>query len=164
MQREIKFRGISIDTGEFVYGYYVERKEPHDKCQKIYDSLNGTWHDVRPETVGQYIGLKDNTKWEKLTEKERAEWVQIKGNFPSEWKGKAIYEGEIFNCIYHSDGCVNHVFIVSYSSEATKFYLSRRGDSCQQPAVRQIIRDVARYCSIGNIHQDSHLLDPELLK
>ena len=41
----------------------------------------------------QYTGLNDNTKWEELTEKERAEWVQIEGNFPSEWKGKEIYEG-----------------------------------------------------------------------
>lgn len=76
--------------------------------------------------------------------------------------GKKIFEGDIFNCIYHSDGCVNHVFVVSYSSEATRFYLSKRGDHCQQPAVRQIIGDVARYCSIGNIHQNLELLKGEL--
>lgn len=45
----------------------------------------------------QFTGLKDNTKWEELTEKERAEWVQIEGNFPSDWKGREIYEGDLLN-------------------------------------------------------------------
>ena len=61
MQREIKFRGISIDTGEFVFGYYVETIDPYDKRHKIYDPLDGTWHNVKAETVGQYTEKKDKT-------------------------------------------------------------------------------------------------------
>ncbi len=39
--REIKFRGISKETKKFVY------------------SCNCIFKDVKPETIGQYIGLKD---------------------------------------------------------------------------------------------------------
>lgn len=44
--------------------------------------------------VMQFSGLHDTTKWEELTEKERAQWTKT-GNFPSGWKGREIYEGDI---------------------------------------------------------------------
>jgi hypothetical protein len=43
--------------------------------------------------VEQFTGLYDATKWEELTEDERADWTRI-GNMPSEWKGREIYEGD----------------------------------------------------------------------
>lgn len=42
----------------------------------------------------QYTGLKDNTKWEALTEKEQKEWIDA-GNKKEDWNGKEIYEGDI---------------------------------------------------------------------
>ncbi len=42
----------------------------------------------------QYTGLNDATRWEELTENERAQWTRD-GNLPSDWKGKPIYEGDI---------------------------------------------------------------------
>jgi len=56
--REIKFRGKSIETGEWVYGYYVYT---HARHRIIYEDYEGFYceEEVDPETVGQYISLKD---------------------------------------------------------------------------------------------------------
>jgi len=53
--REIKFRGISTETGQWVYGmlaYY-----PADGSAMI--KINGEMHYVDRKTVGQFTGLKD---------------------------------------------------------------------------------------------------------
>jgi len=42
----------------------------------------------------QYTGLKDNTKWEHLTEAEQREWID-RGETKDTWNGKEIYEGDI---------------------------------------------------------------------
>ncbi len=53
--REIKFRGKRVDTGEWVYGYHVN--------EQFYATIitEDTKEYIKciPETVGQYIGLKD---------------------------------------------------------------------------------------------------------
>jgi uncharacterized phage protein (TIGR01671 family) len=68
--REIKFRGKTITTGEWVYGYYVKARELHyilpfynkDNFDERYH-LEGTdefgWYEVDPKTVGQFTGLLD---------------------------------------------------------------------------------------------------------
>lgn len=56
--REIKFRGKRIDNGQWVYGYLVKQFGVF----KIYDDSSedfGDWiHEVNPETIGQFTGLK----------------------------------------------------------------------------------------------------------
>lgn len=59
--RKIKFRGKSIDTGEWVYGYYCIvgfiGKQKHYIIPDYASDFYGL--EVKPETVGQYTGLKD---------------------------------------------------------------------------------------------------------
>jgi hypothetical protein len=107
--REIKFRGKRIDTGEWVYGNLLVDDEQSESfiiikeiiCVKRNDADGPEEYDaeikyieVYNDSVGQYTGLKDNTKWKDLTEEERTKWTQD-GNMPSEWNGKEIYEGDI---------------------------------------------------------------------
>jgi uncharacterized phage protein (TIGR01671 family) len=68
MNKEIKFRGISIKTGEWVYGYVVYGAGVLlGKAYIVPAIIQGYVHDndmvecieVKIDTVGQYTGLKD---------------------------------------------------------------------------------------------------------
>jgi uncharacterized phage protein (TIGR01671 family) len=56
----IKFRGLSLDTGKWVYGYAIfdSKKENASIVCKQGNSENHHWA-VIPETVVQYVGLTD---------------------------------------------------------------------------------------------------------
>jgi len=62
-QMEIEFRGIRVDNGEMVFGhlYQSEKESWITDSKNIHFSThrNVAWYQVIPETVGQYIGLKD---------------------------------------------------------------------------------------------------------
>ncbi|MBR1807196.1 MAG: hypothetical protein IJ774_12535 [Selenomonadaceae bacterium] len=51
--RVIKFRGISKDTSEFVFGYYLKSGDD----AQIFDGE--FFHNVKPESVTQFVG-QDN--------------------------------------------------------------------------------------------------------
>lgn len=82
--RTIKFRGKDIETGKWVYGFYVcledISRNPIDGKERIthriytgfadscasqdgYD-FSGDWHEIAPETVGQFTSLYDRHKKE----------------------------------------------------------------------------------------------------
>lgn len=62
--REIKFRGKRLDNGEWVYGSYVEINFHYSNGyveRHLIVALNAHEFEVDPETVGQYVGLKDKS-------------------------------------------------------------------------------------------------------
>ena len=62
---EIKFRGKSLETGEWAYGYFT-RNDESGSCYITTQSKTGGAHpwEVDPATVGQYTGRKDKNDCE----------------------------------------------------------------------------------------------------
>ena len=85
--REIKFRAWLKETKEMIPVYQI------DFNNGIINS-ESAWRTESEYILEQFTGLHDSTTWEELTEQERKDWTG-KGNFPSEWKGREIYEGDV---------------------------------------------------------------------
>lgn len=98
--RDIKFRGISNETGEWVYGCLltttntatiIKHNAPQGSSGGFTSVKYSDAHPVDPETVGEYTGLKDMT-------------------------GREIFEGDRFTD--HEDG---DYFVCEYDEENAVF-------------------------------------------
>lgn len=103
--REILFKAKRLDNGEWVFGYLTKMWH----TWHIQDSDNENLaYMIDGDTICQYTGLHDGTKWERLSEIERekflAEWNEKENrrNQKEDWKGKKIWENDIICNHYDS--------------------------------------------------------------
>lgn len=105
MNREVLFKGKRIDNGEWVNGFYVNSLDfPFIDSKHFIVEFTGIesgeplfdWHEVIPETVSQYIGIKD-----KVGAKIFDNSI-MKGKFGSGIGGKSTKYKE-FNFLISSD-------------------------------------------------------------
>lgn len=108
----------------FVYGSLVVSCERYyicvfGICSSRSISNNGitTMVEVIPETVGQFTGLYDSTKWNSLTEAEQTEW--LKDHTKSEWKGRKIFEEDIVRTDKFSEPAKQ--YIIKYDLQFSAF-------------------------------------------
>lgn len=136
MSRPIKFRGKRIDNGEFAQGWYVRVKALEQYRHYIYDD-NNIAHEVDPETVGQYTGLRDSKKTEEYPE------------------GQEIYEKDILD-----DG--EGLGEVEWVQEHCAFMVYTKYQSSKYPNSYYLFESdgqLKRTVVIGNICDHPHLLE-----
>ena len=135
--REILYRGKRVDTGEWIYGYYVKQSKHACfasglKCQHfIYkDVFLDFKFDVIPETVGQYTGLTDKN-------------------------GKKVFEGDIVKWDYPCNS--EHFYQVKYDTGCACFTTSRIHNI---DVIDCIFDNDGNHCEvIGNIHDNPRFVE-----
>lgn len=138
--REIIFRGKRLGKGEWVEGFFVEKKDPlleSDVCNAfILAQARGdffvTWFPVDPSTVGQFTGLLDKN-------------------------GKRIFEGDMV-----STDVERPYLIVEFRDGCFMFNCNDGGEDYYD-IMLPILKDpqsVYKYGEvIGNIHDNPELLE-----
>ena len=145
MQREILFRGKSIETGEWIYGSLIGNDVIVGKIVEFEEDYFCTesWNKVDPETVGQFIEKNDKN-------------------------GVKIFEGDILKSL------LGNIFIVyfgtleklSESKEAKKLGYKYDSFKCTGWLARNIKTGHLDFLDsslitgeiIGNIHDNPELL------
>lgn len=146
MQREIKFRGKRIDSGDWIYGSLVGIDDTavivdhRDFCWNPLTDVNSFWFDmenneVDPDTVGQYTGIKDA-------------------------RGADIYDGDIIECISSNHIPIRHLirfcdergYYAQYDNSNWTGELNECG-----PIYQHYIDECGKYV-IGNIHDNPELI------
>jgi hypothetical protein len=103
----------------------------------------------------QYTGLKDNTRWDELTEVEQYQWVNA-GNLPKHWDGRAIYEKDIvyYEICSRDDpvyGCYGDQLVVEFRDGSFKLCDGGREDLLSD------YHDIVKV--IGNIYENPELAE-----
>lgn len=166
--REYLFRGFCKKENRWEYGFLEWERESDEKpdnlIQYIHTGFNNEGYEeffkVIPETVGQYTGLKDSTKWEDLTEDEQKEWLSSKheiedrNNQKEDWNGKKVFEGDILKYT-HSNG--SSIGFICFMDGA--YILYKNEDSYDYMCIFEELDEKDKPEIIGNIHDNPELLD-----
>lgn len=134
MNRAIKFRGKSFDSGKWIYGFYSERNG------KSYIQMDGEviLTPVDPATVGQLTGLKDKSEREIY----EGDVFTVNGKYPKLVKYK---EDRACFCISNTDQMCDEGWM----------------DIWQSPNPRWWSDHSAKIEIIGNIYDNPELLKTE---
>ena len=97
----IKHKAICLEKFiyKFVYGKYAYGDFYYDNVST--HRILPVGYRIDPKTVCVFTGIYDSTEFNELSELEAKEWLSIEGNSIDNWRGKEIYENDIF--IYESD-------------------------------------------------------------
>ena len=103
--REIKFRGKSKETGEWIYGGIAFGGEEFNNTVYItnpkYDGEQVYWmYEVNPETVGQYTGIKDEDRQE-IYEGDMVEFTYASINFTRRVVGTVKFKKGAYYVFFH---------------------------------------------------------------
>ena len=161
--REILFRGkaanredgrqyrTSYKNGDWVYGLLTDPLN-YAGFAEMTNTIGVSGIEVDENTVGQFTGLWDSTKWEELTQEEQNAFLhQPDGweNTEDVWHGKQIFEGDIVQAHFRNNHS-KQTFCVIFGDGMFLF------DNFYVKVPKYDI-----YCMkvIGNIHDNPELLE-----
>ena len=133
--REIKYRGLNEETGEWVYGWYTKLVEVIRRFDAIIADVDGEltrFYIHNKETVGQYTGLHDK-------------------------KNHEIYHGDICKIKFDVEKVEDYVFATLSKKEiesGERIFLVESPLFNNQPELNCDDIEV-----IGNIHENPELLE-----
>lgn len=107
MTRVIKFRGMDLE-GRWFFGLPCIITVGRDCGSYISNSCGVPMaYDIRPETLTQFTGLFDGTKFDDLPISEQKNW--LKNNKQEDWKGKEVFEGDIVRSVIYAHEVIGSI-------------------------------------------------------
>lgn len=171
MNRQIIFKAKRKDWEEFPKDqWWVEGDLLHTRYDDIVLISNFEDQLFRCDgnTVCQFTGLHDNTKWGDLTEAEKESFLsdwnyrEDRKNKIEDWSGRKIWENDIVSCMKYIDGnFVKYCIEIGYvEMNHGAFGLHRIQNDAYYRSFKDWLENY-EYEVVGNILDDKELLEVE---